>query len=134
MRHQRQIAEPILLEALERGILAKPRARTDAEWLFDLHYHSEGSAVTATRLWLETEVAPWHFGDGAEDPAAVGLITGYGKTRKSWGRSDVKAAVTQLLVEEMGVPVAQNAENKGRVYIDRGAWRQQGGGPPDSTE
>ena len=64
----------------------------------------------------------------------MGLITGYGKTRESWDRTDVKAAVTQLLVEEMSVPVAQKAKNKGVVYIDRGAWRQQGGGPPDSTE
>ena len=61
VRHQRQTAEPILLEALERGMLEKPRARTDAAWLFDLHDHSEGSAVTATRLWLEREVAPWHL-------------------------------------------------------------------------
>ena len=114
VRHQRQIAEPILLEALERGMLAKPRARTDAAWLFDLHDHSEGSAVTATRLWLEREVAPWHFGAGADDPTFVGLITGYGKSRESWGQSDVKAAVTQLLVEEMGVPVdSTSVEAKG---------------------
>ena len=100
VRHQRQIAEPILLDALQRGMLAKPRERTDAEWLFDLHDHSEGSAVTATRVWLEREVAPWHFGAGADDPTFVGLITGYGKSRESWQQTDVKAAVTQLLVWE----------------------------------
>ena len=40
-----------------------------------------------------------------------------------------------VLVEEMGVPVAQKPKNKGRVYIDRGAWGQRDGKPPsDSTE
>ena len=84
---------------------------------------------------MEREVAPRHFGAGADDPALVGLITGYGKTRESWQQSDVKAAVTQLLVEEMGVPVdgtsAAASRNKGVVLIDRGAWRRRGYGPAE---
>ena len=37
-----------------------------------------------------------------------------------------------VLVEEMGVPVAQKPKNKGVVYIDRGAWGQgqRDGKPP----
>ena len=54
------------------------------------------------------------FGAGADDPALVGLITGYGKTRESWQQTDVKAAVTQLLVEEMGVPVDSTSAEASR--------------------
>ena len=114
-------------KALALGIFAKPVQASDARsWKFDLHEHSEGSAVTAVRWWLEEEIRPWL----SEQPSSVypditvELITGWGKHRETWQTGDIKQAVAQALAE-MGVPLKPEGRNPGRLAIDCAAWMQQ---------
>ena len=120
-------ARALWLEALELGLFVRPSLPTPKLWQFDLHEHSEGSAVAAVRWWIETEVEPWHHGPEARSlDTRVELVTGYGKSRKAWKQElgvsgDIKAAVEALLVE-MSIPIVEGVKNPGRLRIDRTRW------------
>ena len=119
------LAQRLFLDAYHLGLFAAPR-RSSKSWFLDLHNHSEGSAITAVRWWLEEEVEPWllEVGRDSSIDAEVGLITGYGKSRSEWQQSDVKERVANLLVK-MQVPLKENCPNPGRLAIDCGRWREQ---------
>ncbi|CAJ1336074.1 unnamed protein product [Effrenium voratum] len=66
--------------------------------IIDLHELSEGAAQLAVRWWLATLVAPSiGKGLGASEAYECIIITGYGRSRKGWGTSDVQAAVLNML-------------------------------------
>jgi pentatricopeptide repeat protein len=124
---QLTFARGLLKKALALGVFAKPVQASDASsWKLDLHEHSEGSAVTAVRWWLEEEIRPWL----SEQPSSVypditvELITGWGKHRGAGKTGDIKQAVAQALVA-MGVPFKPEDRNHGRLTIDCAAWMQQ---------
>jgi hypothetical protein len=47
------IARNMLKKALALGLFAKPVPMSARSWEVDLHGHSEGSAITAVRWWLD---------------------------------------------------------------------------------
>jgi hypothetical protein len=49
----------LLKKVFAPGLFARPVPTSARSWELDLHDHSEGSAVTAVRWWLEEEVVPW---------------------------------------------------------------------------
>jgi hypothetical protein len=122
---QPTIARNMLKKALALGLFAEPVQISANSWKLDLHDHSEGSAVTLVRWWLEEEIRPWlsEQPSSAYSDITVELITGHGKHREAWQTSDVKQAVTHALAE-MEVPTKFHA-NKGRLAIDCAVWMQQ---------
>jgi hypothetical protein len=56
---QRAVAIKILKAAFAFGLFAGPVPLSATPRELDLHEHSEGSAVTAVRWWLEDEIRPW---------------------------------------------------------------------------
>jgi hypothetical protein len=89
---QPTIARNMLKKALALGLFAEPVPTSASSWKLDLHEHSEGSAVTAVRWWLEEETRPWlsEQPPSAYSDITVELITGHGKHREAWSTSDVK--------------------------------------------
>ncbi|CAJ1448351.1 unnamed protein product [Effrenium voratum] len=75
---------------------AKPR-------VIDLHGLSEGAGQLAVRWWLSTAVAPELTSSA---PFGCSVITGYGKTRKEWDTTDLRAAIIKTL-QELNIPDRQ---------------------------
>ena len=60
----------------------------------DLHYLSEGAARLALHWWLSKTLARRLE---VSDKLDCIVITGYGKSRKAWDTTDIKAAAIDLL-------------------------------------
>jgi hypothetical protein len=122
---QPTIARNMLKKALALGIFAAPVPTSASSWALDLGKHSEGSAVTAVRWWLEEEIHPRlsEQPSSAYPDTTVELITGRGKHGKVWDTTGIKQAVIQALAE-MEVPTKPHSE-KGFLAIDCDAWVQQ---------
>ena len=60
----------------------------------DLHDHSEGAARLTLRWWLSTTVAKRLE---CSDRLDCIVVSGYGKSRQAWDRTNVQAAALDLL-------------------------------------
>ena len=83
----------------------------------DLHELSEGAAQLAVRWWLATLVAP-SIGKGlrASEAFKCIIITGYGRSRKEWSTSDVRAAVLNML-RALKLSAGVLESNAGRLQL-----------------
>ncbi|CAE7216238.1 unnamed protein product, partial [Symbiodinium sp. CCMP2456] len=72
----------------------------------DVHEMSPGAAVLAVRWWL-SEVLPTVL---KKDLSLCRVITGWGKSRKAWRDSDVKAAVAHFLSARGFVTASQELQ------------------------
>ena len=102
---------------MERGFYADVEQLRDGVPHLDLHDLSEGAAQAAVRWWLEEAVVE-RLRDGATQRLEV--ITGWGKSRPSWGTGDIRAAVEQVL-RELDLPLLPTT-NPGRLRVDLAPW------------
>ena len=102
-------------KALQDRIYQKLAA---ARWnRIDLHDLSEAAAQLAVWWWLHELVLPElsnRLRSGA--PCRCEVITGYGKSRKDWGTSDIRAAVMSLL-QHLSIPFQLCHRNPGLLEL-----------------
>ncbi|CAJ1431933.1 unnamed protein product [Effrenium voratum] len=79
-------------KALQQGVFQTLAAAQPTS--IDLHGLSEGAAQLAVWWWLHTLVLPEL---GSADCEIYEVITGYGKSRREWDTSDIRAAAMSLL-------------------------------------
>lgn len=60
----------------------------------ELHYHSEGAARLSLQWWLSTTLLQ-RLASSSEVTCKV--VTGHGKSRQVWDRSDIQAAALETL-------------------------------------
>ncbi|CAK9011821.1 Pentatricopeptide repeat-containing protein [Durusdinium trenchii] len=94
----------------------------DASYI-DLHRLSEGSACLALRHWLSTTVAkqlerppPPPGGRSGREQMTCIVVTGQGKSRNYWQRSDVRGAAMDLLLD-LGLHCTLLPRNPGRLRL-----------------
>ena len=109
------LAIDLFQKALQDRIYQKLAA---ARWnLIDLHDLSEAAAQLAVWWWLHAFVLPElsnRLRSGA--PCRCEVVTGYGKSRKDWGTSDIRAAVMSLL-QHLNIPFQLCPRNPGLLEL-----------------
>ena len=103
----------------ERGLSANvfPKLTNVSPHIIDLHDLSEGAAQLAVRWWLAMLVAPC-IGEGlhVSEPYKCIIVTGYGRSRKGWDTTDVRAAVLNMLWH-MKLSARVLESNAGRLQL-----------------
>ena len=102
---------------MERGFYADVEDLRSGVPHLDLHDLSEGAAEAAVLWWLE-EASVERLRAGAMQRLEV--ITGWGKSRPSYGDSDLHATVGQML-DQLEVPLLPTI-NPGRLVVDLARW------------
>ncbi|CAJ1360492.1 unnamed protein product [Effrenium voratum] len=106
-------------ECFDSGLSAHvfPKLMNATPRIIDLHELSEGAAQLAVRWWLATLVAP-SIGKRlrASEAYKCIIITGYGRSRKGWGTSDVQAAVLNML-RTLKLSAGVLESNAGRLQL-----------------
>ena len=91
----------------------------------DLQELSKGAALASVTLWLD-EMADSTRDGAAELPATLKVVTGWGKSSRVMGESEVKDAVTAYLAD-LGSPFEAPTNNPGCLEANRTAvsewWR-----------